>query len=169
MCLCAVWCWKLCSAYLPFSCPFTNQSSACAAMRFIWTGIEGSCKVVWCQSWSESLILLWVATWCDVPVSEWGRDETEKTRKRRCRTGLAEQHECWFSCCKRSNIDFLIEVGGGGSGERKWDGAREKHTYPRVTERYGKYWRGDGKRDVELFKEEEQVAVLDRVDKAQTS
>lgn len=39
-----------------------------------------------------------------------------------------------------------------------------------MTERdRGKYWRGDGKRDVELLKEEEQVAVLDRVDKAQTS
>lgn len=38
-----------------------------------------------------------------------------------------------------------------------------------MTERYGKYWRGDRKRDVELLKEEEQVAVLDRVDKAQTS
>lgn len=78
-------------ASLPFPCPFTSlgvqinmakwyylvvffRSSACAAIRFIWAGIEGSCKVVWCQSWSESLMLLWVATRCDVPVSEGGRE-----------------------------------------------------------------------------------------------
>lgn len=78
-------------ASLPFPCPFTSlgvqinmakwyylvvffRSSACAAIRFIWAGIEGSCKVVWCQSWSESLMLLWVATRCDVPVSERGRE-----------------------------------------------------------------------------------------------
>lgn len=38
-----------------------------------------------------------------------------------------------------------------------------------MTERDGKYWRRDRKRDVEPLKEEEQVAVLDNVDKAQTS
>lgn len=45
----------------------------------------------------------------------------------------------------------------------------ERNTHPRVTERDGKYRRGDRKRDVEPLKEEEQVAVLDSVDKAQTS
>lgn len=34
--------------------------------------------------------------------------------------------------------------------------------------RDGKYWRKDGKRDEGLLKEEEQVAVLDEVIKAQT-
>lgn len=44
----------------------------------------------------------------------------------------------------------------------------ERNIHPRMTERAGKYWRSDRKRDVELLKEEEQVAVLDNVDKAQT-
>lgn len=38
-----------------------------------------------------------------------------------------------------------------------------------MTERDGKYWRRDRKRDAEPLKEEEQVAVLDNVDKVQTS
>lgn len=58
----------------------------------------------------------------------------------------------------------------GGSGESKLDrNRRRRETHSRVTEKDGKCWRRDRKGDVERLKEEEQVAVLDNVDKAQTS
>lgn len=41
-----------------------------------------------------------------------------------------------------------------------------RNAHPRVTERDGKYLGRDRKRDVEPLKEEEQVAVVDNVDKS---